>query len=733
MTAHGYGLGVFPQHAELLRASAISPDVARQRNYQSVDTKARLAGIDIPKTHRLVPGLLIPVYGPECRNGEASTWQYRPDHPNVDAKGRPVKYVTAMRGMVVDVPPSIRERIGDPASPLCITEGIRKVDSAITAGIDCLGVLGVWNWRGANSAGGTTALAAWEYIALNGRDVWLCFDSDVMVKDSVRAALKRFTGFLEYRKANIALVMLPDLGDGKTGLDDYLAQGGSIGELEADGRVIEPRELAAWTRRGTDPATPKREPLPPAEPRTLDAVESTFGRWLHDGDPVPTRAVLAAYVANRKLDGDPVWLMLVGGSGVGKTERLTPVSAMPDVIMVSSITGPAALLSGTKDGERARDATGGLLRTVPAEGGVLVLKDFTSIIDMHRESRAEVLAALREIYDGRWDRSIGGEGGRVLSWTGRLGLLAGCTTAIDTAHSVVSTMGTRFVLVRVNGGELDKVAGSAIDHAGGETAMRDELREAVRGLLDHLPGQPHAVDDGARGQLVALGSLVALARSPVDRDQQGEIRLVMDAEAPTRIVKMLAQLWRACGMLGLGRAEAWQTVRRVGLDSVPKLRRAVLDQLSTVDTAPTTTDIAKRVEHPTRTTRRALEDLVAHGVALRVPGGEGKADRWRLSARAADWLSRIDATLPDSSGTPHTSEKTAADEPLSAAKDGSLYSVFSQDDKTGKASSRSDVVADVPLPPAGETVLGPCTRCRKLTPRYGEGGNPLCADCQAVA
>lgn len=67
--------------------------------------------------------------------------------------------------------------------------------------------------------------------------------------------------------------------------------------------------------------------------RTLAEVEATFARWIHDDDPIPTRAMLASYVANRNLDGDPVWLLLVGGSGVGKTERIgggrRPVAIRP--------------------------------------------------------------------------------------------------------------------------------------------------------------------------------------------------------------------------------------------------------------------------------------------------------------------------------------------------------------------------------------------------------------------
>src|SRR5581483_543192 len=161
-------------------------------------------------------------------------------------------------------------------------------------------------------------------------------------------------------------------------------------------------------------------------------------------------------------------------------------------VLESSITGPAALLSGTAKKEKAKDATGGLLRKLPEGGGVLILKDFTSIIDMHRDSRAEVLAALREIYDGRWDRSVGAEGGRTLTWTGHVGLIAGCTTAIDSAHGVISAMGTRFVLIRLRG--EDDLAFSVLDHVGREGIMREELRAAVEGLLTHPPGAPLPLD-----------------------------------------------------------------------------------------------------------------------------------------------------------------------------------------------------------------------------------------------
>jgi hypothetical protein len=71
--------------------------------------------------------------------------------------------------MVLDCHPRTRPHLGDPSRTLIVTEGIRKADAAVSAGIDAVALLGVWCWRGTNSEGGKVALAAWERIALNDR------------------------------------------------------------------------------------------------------------------------------------------------------------------------------------------------------------------------------------------------------------------------------------------------------------------------------------------------------------------------------------------------------------------------------------------------------------------------------------------------------------------------------------------------------------------------------------
>ena len=89
--------------------------------------------------------------------------------------------------------------------PLFITEGIKKGDALASRDLCAVALLGVWNWRGTNTEGGKVALPDWESVALNGRQVYIMFDSDVMVKQSVHAALVRLKAFLETRGARFPL------------------------------------------------------------------------------------------------------------------------------------------------------------------------------------------------------------------------------------------------------------------------------------------------------------------------------------------------------------------------------------------------------------------------------------------------------------------------------------------------------------------------------------------------
>ena len=190
-------LGLLLQHAQLLADSAISLEVAKARGYESIEKKVRLEDLGFGIKQRRIPGLLLPVHGV---NGEVVLHQYRPDEPRHNSEGKAQKYETPVNAsMRLDVPPACRSQLGNPERPLFITEGIRKADAAASHRLCCIALLGVWNFRGTNADGGLTMLVDWDSIALNGRDVYIVFDSDVMLKPAVNQALRRLKAILERR------------------------------------------------------------------------------------------------------------------------------------------------------------------------------------------------------------------------------------------------------------------------------------------------------------------------------------------------------------------------------------------------------------------------------------------------------------------------------------------------------------------------------------------------------
>lgn len=343
-------------------------------------------------------------------------------------------------------------------------------------------------------------------------------------------------------------------------------------------------------------------------PYTLAKVHGAFARWLgEDYDLDAIDAVLAAAAAER-LTGEPFWLFVVGGSGGAKTETVQALAGA-GALVTSTIASEAALLSGTAKKEKAKDATGGLLRRI-GSSGLLVIKDVTSILAMHRDTRSGVLAALREIHDGRWERNVGTDGGRTLTWCGRIGIVGAVTTAWDRAHDVIAAMGDRFVLLRLDTTQGRQASGrQAIRNTGHETAMREHLAEAVGGILTTVdPGRAIDVTDAERDQLLAAADIVTLCRTGVDYDYRGDVIDAHAPEAPTRFAKQLVQVVRGASAVGLERPRALRLALRCARDSMPPLRLAILEDVAAHPGA-TTPEVRRRLNKPRNTVDRQLQAL----------------------------------------------------------------------------------------------------------------------------
>ena len=113
--------------------------------------------------------------------------------------------------------------LGDPSYPLIITEG--PVKGIVVNGRKLLVVTiqGLHSWH---VKGSTKLLSDFDLIEWEGRDIITAFDHDVLHNVMSQSGLKRLWRRLMERGARVLNAEMPNLGDGKTGIDDVLAAKG---------------------------------------------------------------------------------------------------------------------------------------------------------------------------------------------------------------------------------------------------------------------------------------------------------------------------------------------------------------------------------------------------------------------------------------------------------------------------------------------------------------------------
>jgi hypothetical protein len=377
----------------------------------------------------------------------------------------------------------------------------------------------------------------------------------------------------------------------------------------------------------------------------LADTEDAFRRWLHLQDTRQVVVALAAVAANL-LHGDPLWLLLVGAPGSGKTETIMPLATMPCVHLAATLT-EASLLSGVSKKEHEQGATGGLLRQL-GDFGIILGKDFSGVLAMNRDTRAQTLAALREVYDGRWDRPVGTGGGRVLSWAGKCGFVGAVTPSIDRHHAVMAALGERFLLYRVEVTDTRAQAHRRLTNRGYETQMRAELTEAVHNVLDQVDiGIPlRALEVDEADTLVDLADFAVKARSAVERDgYDREIVVMPEPEAPARLVGALSSILAGLEAIGANSPTCWEILDKVAWDCIPAMRRRILQHLHEhAGTPESTSTVVAATGIPKRTALYALEDLTL----LHLVDGTKSSERdnaawqWALSEHATTiWPRRV--------------------------------------------------------------------------------------------
>jgi len=387
---------------------------------------------------------------------------------------------------------------------------------------------------------------------------------------------------------------------------------------------------------------------------TLDDVYTEFKRWLYL-DSTDGIDVMLATAVSQHIDGEPVWLFIVGPPGSAKTETLSSLSWVENVYMTSSVT-PHSLISGANWKDSADPSL------IPKlDGKVMVIKDFTSILSMRDNEKDEIFGILRDAYDGKCGKEFGN--GVVRRYESRFTILAAVTPSIYAMSSSHAALGERFLKFGIGDNlvhrDEDAIIDRAITNINQETTMRDDLADVVHAFLTKRIGLakiPHhalpVLPPALRLRIIALARFGARMRGTVTRDtyRNDIITSRPSAEVGSRLGKQLAKLSQALAVVRQRHAvtvEDYRLVKKVMLDTIPQrtedLLRQMLMACPTVNDTMTAHDIVAKTRYPQMTVGRILQDLTVLDIVKKVvhrTGVHGNASSWTLSPYIRDVIDK---------------------------------------------------------------------------------------------
>jgi hypothetical protein len=350
--------------------------------------------------------------------------------------------------------------------------------------------------------------------------------------------------------------------------------------------------------------------------------------------------------ANR-FNADPIWLLIIAPPSNAKTELLRAFDGDKDAYFISSLT-PATLVSGIPAKGNKPDPS--LLPKLSDK--LLILKDFTSVLSMRSENQQEILAQLRECYDGNYYKMFGN--GKEVKWSGRFNLLGACTPVYDAHYAVIGSMGERFLLYRTNTRNGYEMALKAQEMVGYEDEMRKEISTSLLRFLsqfDNVSLGDFKSDEDVTKSIIALSCFCSFGRCPVKRDYRNQcVTYEPEVEGPARIVKQLTQLGIALALVngknGIDES-IYRIIKKIGRDLLPTQRLRIIKHLWDSRTIEylsgweKTTDIADKLNMPSTTALIVLEDLMTVRM-LKRRRGESEGGRppymWQLTSQFCEYI-----------------------------------------------------------------------------------------------
>lgn len=353
------------------------------------------------------------------------------------------------------------------------------------------------------------------------------------------------------------------------------------------------------------------DPAPSPVQAAWDDYVQHLEKWFYKPDVEAASIALSAVASHFHKNCDPCWLFILGPSGGDKTSIcINSLLSLPMVHCKGELTAKT-FLSGYTGTSHAS-----LLHQIG--DGIIAFKDFTTFISKRAEDQSEIMAQLREIYDGYIMKDTGK--GLPLVWRGKISIVAAATPALERAWATKRDLGERFLQVRIARKDGMNQAQFAQRQRGYESHISDKMKELALAFFTSTPAinyPPPSLSNNQMTRVSAMSEIVAHCRGAVPRHPiTNAITDLPQIENSGRMSKSLASLISSHAALFRRENIDERDIaigKRVALNTIPSTRALIIDSIP-LDRVIETGRIQLQTGLPESTVNYLIGDLEHLGV-----------------------------------------------------------------------------------------------------------------------
>jgi ABC-type dipeptide/oligopeptide/nickel transport system ATPase subunit len=286
--------------------------------------------------------------------------------------------------------------------------------------------------------------------------------------------------------------------------------------------------------------------------------------------------IILAIILSRLQPYQKLWIIIIGDSGSGKSSILSLFENKERTKSFQKLTANTFI-----SGRMAKEGKGNLDQIKDLRNKVLIFKDLAQNLSSNKDEQKQIYSQLVDIYDGELKRGAYGVDKEYENLN--ISFIANATPKIDEQSLINNTLGTRFLLYRMEDkNELEILKKVEENSEKDLTNIIKNIKNKVNDFLDEKKYQNYEIPEQVVKEIkdwVYIGAKLR-AEGKIDYSN-AELVDNMSREIPTRLFKQFLILYRALRSLedSYSEEKIMKILKKISLSLGNPLRINILEFL----------------------------------------------------------------------------------------------------------------------------------------------------------